>query len=164
MNKKQRAVYPGSFDPITNGHIDIIQRAARVFPDLVVAIVGNPNKTTLFSFEERIDMIEAAVPEISTIQIDMFSGLLVDYVESIGASVVIRGLRAISDFEYEFQMALSNAKMKPDIETFFMMSSEQYSYVSSRLIKEVAVLGGDVSAFVPEYVVKKLSEKLRLSN
>ncbi|MDX9703076.1 MAG: pantetheine-phosphate adenylyltransferase [Candidatus Auribacterota bacterium] len=155
------AVYPGSFDPITYGHIDIIQRAVRVFPDLIVAIVGNPQKKTLFSYEERIEMIKNACPSV---RIETFSGLLVDYVESIGAGVVIRGLRAISDFEYEFQMALSNAKMKPDIETLFMMSSEQYSYVSSRLIKEIAMLGGDVSEFVPEYVVKKLSEKLRLCN
>lgn len=159
-DKPIQAVYPGSFDPITYGHVDIIKRAFKVFPDLVVAVVGNPNKKTLFTFDERVAMIREALGKDISITIDCFNGLLVDYVESIGARVVIRGLRAISDFEYEFQMALSNTKMKPDVETLFMMSSEQYSYVSSRLIREIAVLGGDVSAFVPEYVKRQLSEKI----
>jgi len=154
------AVYPGSFDPITYGHIDVIKRSVAIFPNLVVAVVGNPYKKSLFDFSERVEMIRSAVGDNKNIKIDTFNGLLMDYVCSINAKVVIRGLRAISDFEYEFQMALSNNKLNSNVETLFMMSSAQYSYVSSKLIKEIAQLGGDISAFVPDSVALKLNEKL----
>lgn len=160
-DKSILAVYPGSFDPITYGHIDVIKRSMTIFPNLVVAVVGNPYKQSLFDFEERVDMIQAAIGNKKNIRIDMCSGLLIDYVRSIDAKVIIRGLRAISDFEYEFQMALSNNKLNSSIETLFMMSSAQYSYVSSKLIKEIALLGGDISAFVPRPVALKLNDKLK---
>lgn len=155
------AVYPGSFDPISYGHIDVIKRAARIFPKLIVAVVGNPHKKTLFSFEERKAMIRASVKEIPNIEIDGFQGLLMDYMAKVNARIVVRGLRAISDFEYEFQMALSNRTLTPEVETVFMMSSAQFSFVSSRLIKEIATLGGDVSSFVPDNVARKLDEKIK---
>ena len=155
------AVYPGSFDPITYGHIDVIKRSIAIFPNLVVAVVGNPYKQSLFDFSERVEMIRSAIGDNQNIKIGTFNGLLMDYVCSIKAKVVIRGLRAISDFEYEFQMALSNNKLNSDVETLFMMSSAQYSYVSSKLIKEIAQLGGDISAFVPDAVALKLNEKLK---
>ena len=158
------AVYPGSFDPITYGHIDVIKRSMAIFPNLVVAVVGNPYKQSLFDFSERVDMIRSVIGDNKNIKIDTFNGLLIDYVCSINAKVVIRGLRAISDFEYEFQMALSNNKLNSDIETLFMMSSAQYSYVSSKLIKEIAQLGGDISAFVPGSVADKLYQKLKKLN
>ncbi len=160
--KAKIAIYPGSFDPITYGHIDIINRAAGIFPELIVAVVNNLNKKTLFSLEEREEMLRAVIKDKENVKIDSFDGLLVDYVESKGSRIIVRGLRAISDFEYEFQMALSNDKLKPDVETVFMMSSEQYSYVSSRLIKEIGRLSGDVSQFVPDHVVDKLRHKLNL--
>jgi pantetheine-phosphate adenylyltransferase len=162
MVKKSRlAIYPGSFDPITYGHIDVINRAVRIFPDLIVAVVGNPRKKTLFSFDERKEMIRLAIGDKkNNIRIDGFDGLLMDYARAKNASVVVRGLRAISDFEYEFQMALSNKAMTPDIETVFMMSSADYSFVSSRLIKEIAFLGGDVSSFVSDFVARKLRDKI----
>jgi pantetheine-phosphate adenylyltransferase len=156
------AVYPGSFDPITNGHIDIIRRALRVFPRVTVAVAYNPNKdAAMFTPAERVDMIRQALADVGDRVIaDSFTGLLVDYAERIGAQVLIRGLRAVSDFEYEFQMTMMNRHLKPRIETVFMMAGEQYFYTSSRLVKEVATFGGDVRNLVPEFVMDRFAERL----
>jgi pantetheine-phosphate adenylyltransferase len=156
------AVYPGSFDPITNGHIDIIRRALRVFPRVTVAVAYNPNKdAAMFTPAERVQMIEQALADVGDRVIaDSFTGLLVDYAERIGAQVLIRGLRAVSDFEYEFQMTMMNRHLKPKIETVFMMAGEQYFYTSSRLVKEVATFGGDVRNLVPEFVMDRFAERI----
>lgn len=161
MSEHTLAIYPGSFDPITYGHLDIIQRAAAVFPRLIVAVLHNPHKKSLFSFDERILLIKEVLGHMPNVKIDGFEGLLADYVRPTNAKIIVRGLRAISDFEYEFQMALTNKKICPDVETVFMMSGEQYSYISSRLIKEISMLGGDVSHFVPSAVNRELLKKLR---
>ena len=153
------AVFPGSFDPITNGHLDIVDRGLAVFDRVRMAILVNPDKQPLFSVEERVALIREAYRRNPRVEVDTFSGLLVDYAERVGASVIIRGIRAISDFEYEFQMALMNRRLNPQIETVFMMPAESYSYVSSRLVKEVFQLGGRVSDLVPPVVEKRLSEK-----
>ncbi len=139
------AVFPGSFDPITNGHLDIIARGLSVFDEVMIAILVNPEKRPLFTVEERVEIIREAFRGNRRVRVDTFSGLLVDYAEKIGASVIVRGLRAISDFEYEFQMALMNRRLNPRIETVFMMPAESYSYLSSRLVKEVFQLGGRVT-------------------
>lgn len=156
------AIYPGSFDPITNGHIDIIRRALRVFPRVTVAVAYNPNKdAAMFTPAERVDMIRQALDDVGDrIIADSFTGLLVDYAERIGAQVLIRGLRAVSDFEYEFQMTMMNRHLKPKIETVFMMAGEQYFYTSSRLVKEVATFGGDVRNLVPEFVMDRFAERI----
>jgi pantetheine-phosphate adenylyltransferase len=156
------AVYPGSFDPITNGHIDIIRRALRVFPRVTVAVAYNPNKdAAMFTPAERVQMIQQALADVGDRVIaDSFTGLLVDYAERIGAQVLIRGLRAVSDFEYEFQMTMMNRHLKPKIETVFMMAGEQYFYTSSRLVKEVATFGGDVRNLVPEFVMDRFAERI----
>ena len=154
-----RAVFPGSFDPITNGHLDIIQRGLSVFDDVTVAILVNSDKKPLFTVEERVELIKETYKGEPRITVDTFSGLLVDYAERIGVAVIVRGLRAISDFEYEFQMALMNRRLDPNIETVFMAPADGYSYVSSRLVKEVFQLGGDVSALVPKLVERRLREK-----
>ncbi len=154
------AVYPGSFDPLTNGHVDIILRGARLFDRIIVAILANAEKAPLFSMDERVDITRTVFREFPHVEVDTFEGLLVDYVERRGAQVIVRGLRAVSDFEFEFQMALMNQRLKPQIETVFMMPAEQYTYISSRLIKEVFSLGGRVSGLVPEMVEKRLREKL----
>lgn len=156
---KTLAVFPGSFDPITNGHVDIIARGLKVFDQVVVAILVNSEKKPLFTVEERLETIRAAFKSQPRVQVDTFSGLLVDYAMQKGASVIVRGLRAISDFEYEFQMALMNRRLDKRIETVFMMPAEQYSYLSSRLVKEVFQLGGDVSGLVPLVVERRLREK-----
>lgn len=158
------AVYPGSFDPITNGHIDLVERTLRVFDRVIVAIAINPAKdSSLFTTEERIEMIREVFKDVGRqVQVDSFEGLLVDYAERVGAQVIIRGLRAISDFEYEFQMTMMNRELKPNIETLFMMTGESYFYISSRLVKEVVGLGGDVSAFVPKNVLRSLKEKFKV--
>jgi pantetheine-phosphate adenylyltransferase len=153
------AVFPGSFDPITNGHLDIVDRGLAVFDRVRMAILVNPEKQPLFTVEERLAIIREAYRRNPRVEVDTFSGLLVDYASRVGASVIIRGLRAISDFEYEFQMALMNRRLDPRIETVFMMPAESYSYVSSRLVKEVFQLGGRVSDLVPSVVEKRLSEK-----
>jgi pantetheine-phosphate adenylyltransferase len=153
------AVFPGSFDPITNGHLDVVDRALQVFDRVRMAILVNPEKEPLFTVEERVDIIREAYRGNRRVEVDTFSGLLVDYAHRVGASVIIRGIRAISDFEYEFQMALMNRRLNPQIETVFMMPAESYSYVSSRLVKEVFQLGGRVTDVVPAVVERRLSDK-----
>ena len=154
-----KAVYPGSFDPITNGHIDIIKRGLAIFDEVIVAIAKNSEKKPLFTVKERVKMIREIAKGPKGIRVDVFDGLLVDYVKSVGAKAVIRGLRAVSDFEYEFQMAITNRKLGKDVETIFLMSSEKYSYLSSRIVKEVSSYGGNITGMVPESVVKALGEK-----
>ncbi|MBI3781281.1 MAG: pantetheine-phosphate adenylyltransferase [candidate division NC10 bacterium] len=156
------AIYPGTFDPFTFGHIDITRRAHRLFPRLVIAVTTNSEKSALFSLEERQQIIRDATRGMRGVSIDSFEGLLVDYVRRKGARVVIRGIRALSDFEYEFQMALMNRKLCDEIETVFLMPHEKYSYLSSRLVREIALLGGDVSAFVTPMVEKMLKERAAL--
>jgi pantetheine-phosphate adenylyltransferase len=154
------AVYPGSFDPLTNGHVDIILRGARLFDRIIVAILVNAEKSPLFSMEERVDIARKVFADHPNVEVDTFDGLLVDYVERRQAQVIVRGLRAVSDFEFEFQMALMNQRLNSRIETVFMMPAEQYTYISSRLIKEVFKLGGRVNGLVPELVEQRLREKV----
>jgi pantetheine-phosphate adenylyltransferase len=154
------ALYPGSFDPLTNGHLDILERARRLADRVVVAILENDAKTPLFSVSERLEMIREAVGDDPSTPVRSFSGLLVDFAREVGATLIVRGLRAISDYEYELQMALMNRRLTPAIETVFLMANEEYSYVSSRLVKEVAALGGDVSGLVPDPVLRRLTAKL----
>jgi pantetheine-phosphate adenylyltransferase len=153
------AIYPGSFDPLTNGHIDIIERGSRIFDQIIVAILGNVEKTPLFSEGERTAIIQNVFKGRANVQVETFNGLLVDYAQQKQASVIVRGLRAVSDFEYEFQMALMNRHLAPGIETVFMMPAEQYTYISSRLIKEVFTLGGEITGLVPPIVEEKLRAK-----
>ncbi len=160
----RRAIYPGSFDPITNGHLDVIQRAAKLFDEVIVAVAFNEQKSSLFSVEERVALIQRAAADVPNIRIARFDGLLVDFARQQQASAVVRGLRAISDFEFEFQMALMNRKLEPEIETIFMMPAEKYTYISSRIVKEIARLGGDVTAFVPATVAEALQKQLHDSN
>lgn len=163
MARNNIAVYPGSFDPITNGHIDLVKRTLCVFDRVVVAIATNPDKDDhLFSVEERLEMIREVFKRLGKrVLVDSFEGLLVNYAEKTGARVIIRGLRAISDFEYEFQMAMMNRGLKPNIETLFMMTGESYFYISSRLVKEVVSLGGDVSELVPKNVLRRLRKMFK---
>jgi pantetheine-phosphate adenylyltransferase len=158
-NRQSLAVFPGSFDPITNGHLDIVERGLNVFDRVRLAILVNPEKEPLFSIDERVKLIRETYADQPRVEVDTFSGLLVDYAERVGATVIIRGIRAISDFEYEFQMALMNRRLNPSIETVFMMPAESYSYVSSRLVKEVFQLGGRVSDLVPPAVERRLCEE-----
>ena len=153
------AVYPRSFDPITNRHLDVIQRAARLFDRVIVAIAINESKEPLFTMAQRRDLSERSVLHLSNVSVDTFTGLLVDYVSEKGGEAVIRGLRAVSDFEFEFQLALMNRKLNEQVETIFMMPKESYTFISSRMIKEVARLGGDVSSFVPAHVEAAVKEK-----
>ncbi len=153
------AIYPGSFDPLTNGHVDIIERGSRIFDQIIVAILGNVEKTPLFSEAERIAILQNVFEGRPNVKVETFSGLLVDYAQRKKASVIVRGLRAVSDFEYEFQMALMNRHLAPGIETVFMMPAEQYTYISSRLIKEVFTLGGEITGLVPPIVEKMLRDK-----
>ena len=153
------AIYPGSFDPLTNGHVDIIERGARIFDQIIVAILANVEKTPLFSESERVALIQDVFKDRPNVQVDTFDGLLVDYAQRKNASVLVRGLRAISDFEYEFQMALMNRHLAPGIETVFMMPAEQYTYISSRLIKEVFMLNGQIDGLVPPIVEERLRAK-----
>jgi pantetheine-phosphate adenylyltransferase len=154
------AVYPGSFDPLTNGHVDIITRGARLFDRIIVAILINAEKAPLFTMEERVEIAREVFKDLPNVEVDTFDGLLVDYVERRQAQVIVRGLRAVSDFEFEFQMALMNQRLNGKIETIFMMPAEQYTYTSSRLIKEVFRLGGRVHGLVPEMVEERLRRKL----
>jgi pantetheine-phosphate adenylyltransferase len=158
--KKVIAIYPGSFDPPTNGHLDLVERGSRIFDELVVAILRNPEKDPLFSLGERRHMLEDLTSGFKNVQVDTFDGLMVDYAAKVNATAVLRGIRALSDYEYELQMALMNRKLLPDLETVFMMPAEQYSYLSSRLVREVARLGGAITGLVPELVEQRLREKL----
>lgn len=155
------AIYPGSFDPITNGHLDIIERCSEKFEKLVVAVLNNTSKNTLFSVEERVKLIERTVKDYPNVEVDSFSGLLIEYASSKDVSVIVRGLRAVSDFEYEMQMALTNKSLHSEIDTFFLISSSQYSFLSSSVVKEVARFGGDVSGMVPEEIEEALREKFK---
>ncbi len=161
QQKERKAVYPGSFDPITNGHVDIIKRGLKVFDSLLVAVLENPKKKTLFSSEERVSMIQEVFVGQKNTEIKAFHGLLVEFAKNNDAKVVIRGLRAISDFEYEFQMALMNMKLDPDIETFFMMPNLSYSFLSSKLVKEIFMLGGCLKDLVPKQVEDRLRVKFK---
>lgn len=154
-----RALYPGSFDPITNGHLDVVARAARLFDEVIVAVAHNESKAALFSIEDRVDLLEASTGHMSNVKVTSFQGLLVDFARAQQARAVIRGLRAVSDFEFEFQMALMNRSLEPDLEALFLMPCEEYSYISSRMVKEVARLGGEVSRFVPECVEAALAKR-----
>ncbi len=155
------AIYPGSFDPVTNGHLDIIERTAAIFDKVTVAILVNSSKTPTFTVDERIDMLKKATAHIPNVEIEFFDGLLVDFVRSKGAKVIIKGLRAVSDFEYEFQMAMLNKSVAPDIETLFMMTGNKYSYLSSSIVKELGRLGATVDEFVPQAIMDNVTEKLR---
>lgn len=157
--KKRIAVYPGTFDPITNGHMDVIDRGLKLFDVLIVAIAENPTKEPLFNVYERIKMVKDAVNKYKNVHVESFNCLLIDYIRQKKANIILRGLRVISDFEYEFQMALTNRKLAPDIETAFMMTAEDHSYLSSRFIKEIARLGGKFDCFVPRNVAKMLKDK-----
>jgi len=155
----RRAVYPGSFDPVTNGHLDVIERAVRLFDEVLVAVARNEAKVGLFPFEERVQLLEAVTSQFPNVKVTRFSGLLVEFARENQIHSIIRGLRAVSDFEFEFQMALMNRKLDPGIETIFLMPKEEYTYLSSRMVKEIARLGGNVDAFVPELISKALREK-----
>jgi pantetheine-phosphate adenylyltransferase len=154
------AIYPGSFDPLTNGHLSLIQRGLKIFDGLVVAVANNPEKTALFTFEERVQFIREAVKGDRRVEIDSFDGLLTDYAKKRGIHTVLRGLRAVSDFEYEFQLANMNRKLDPDFDSVFVMTGEDYFFVSARLVREVAHFGGDVSSLVPAHVNEGLKRKL----
>ena len=154
------AIYPGSFDPITNGHLDLIERGARLFDRLVVAILCNETKQPLFSLDERMEMLAVVVGKFRNVEVDSFDGLLVHYAAKRGATVLLRGIRAISDYEYELQMALMNRRLQPEIETVFLMSGEAHSFISSRLVKEVIGLGGNITGLVPPYVETRLRQRI----
>jgi pantetheine-phosphate adenylyltransferase len=156
---KMIAVYPGSFDPITNGHVDIIKRGLRMFDELIILVAYNPNKKSLFSVRERVEMIGEVIRDFKNVRVDSFDGLLVDYVRDHGANVILRGLRALSDFEYEFQLALINRRLNREVETVFLMTGYKWFYTSSTIINEAASLGGSVKGLVPEIVNMKLQDK-----
>lgn len=158
--KKVIAIYPGTFDPLTNGHLDLIQRGSKIFDELIVGILRNPEKDPLFTINERKEVLLRMTKQYANVRIDTFDGLLVDYARSKGARAVLRGIRAISDYEYELQMALMNRKLDPQIETVFMMPAEAYSYLSSRLVKEIYKLGGSIRGLVPELVEQRLKHKI----
>jgi len=158
------AVYPGTFDPVTNGHLDLVNRASQIFDKVIIAVSNNPHKNPLFSIEERRDLIFRVVQGMDNVEVDMFDGLLVSYAQKKGACALIRGLRAVSDFEYEFQMALMNRKLQPDLETVYLMPSEEYTYINSTISKEIARFGGDISCFVPGPVIDALKEKFSALN
>lgn len=155
----RRAVYPGSFDPVTNGHLDIISRGAALVDELIVAVVTNPSKKPLFTLEERQEILKKTVTDLPNVKIDAFSGLLVDFVRQRQATIILKGLRAVSDFEFEFQMALLNRNLAPEVDTIFLMTADQHAFLSSSSIKEIAQLGGTVARMVPSYVELKLREK-----
>lgn len=155
-----KAIYPGTFDPITNGHLDILARARKIFGSVVVLVLDNPRKKTMFSTEERVSLIKDSVKGIDNISVEIYKGLLVHYADNLKDTVVIRGLRAVSDFEYEFQMALTNRKLSRSFEVLFLMTDMKYTYLSSSIVKEIAVLGGDISCMVPECVEKVLKERV----
>jgi pantetheine-phosphate adenylyltransferase len=156
----QKAIYPGTFDPVTYGHIDLIKRASTIFEEVIVSVAHNLDKKPLFSVEERVNMLKEATKDLSGIRVEDFDELVVDYARRKKVSVIIRGLRMISDFEYEFQMALTNRKLAPDVETIFLMPSESFSYVSSKLLKEAALLGANLKEFVPDFVAQALRKRV----
>ena len=158
---KRTAIYPGSFDPLTNGHLDVIRRAAKLFDRVIVAVAENDSKHPLFTLAERVTLVKQAVTKLPNVQADSFNGLLVEYVAQRRAQTIVRGLRAVSDFEFEFQLALMNRKLDENIETIFMMPKDTYTFLSSRIVKEIARLGGDVRAFVPAHVQAALKKKLK---
>lgn len=160
MNKPVTAIYPGSFDPVTNGHLDLIARGAMIFDKLIVAVARNLDKDPLFQVKERVEMLEAVTFDWKNVEVEIFEGLLMDYARARNASVVLRGIRAVSDYEYELQMAMMNRKIEPQIETVFMLPGEAYSYLSSRLVKELARLGGPVKGLVPPLVEQRLRAKV----
>ena len=155
------AIYPGSFDPITNGHVDIVKRTAAVFDKVIIAVSVNSQKVPLFSIEERIELANSIFSDYDNVEVSTFTGLLAEYAKSVGAKTIIKGLRAVSDFEYEFQMAHMNKKINPEVETMFMMSNQKYSYLSSSIVKEVGRLGGDLTDLVPEQIIDKIYKRLR---
>lgn len=155
-------IYPGSFDPLTNGHLDVIQRAAKLFDKVIVAVANNDRKSPLFSSQERLALVTEAVKHLPHVEADSFEGLLVDFVERRQGQAIIRGLRAVSDFEFEFQLALMNRKLNERVETIFMMPKDTYTFLSSRIVKEIARLGGDISTFVPSHVQQALKSKLKI--
>jgi pantetheine-phosphate adenylyltransferase len=161
--KRVIAIYPGSFDPLTNGHLDLIERGSKIFDGLIVAILRNPEKAPLFTLEERRTMLKEMTARFANVRVDTFDGLLVDYAVQQKASAVLRGIRAISDYEYELQMAMMNRKLEPRLETVFMMPAETYSYLSSRLVREIAKLGGSVEGLVPQTVEERLRRKINNS-
>ena len=162
IKKKKTAIYPGSFDPITNGHMDIIQRGSRLFDELIVAVLVNPEKAPLFTADERVEMIRALIEDrMANVCVDTFEGLLVDYARRHHVSVIVRGVRAVSDYEFELQMALMNRRLEPEIETVLMMPGEAYSYVSSRIVREVFRFGGSVDGLVHPLVKKQMAEKMK---
>ena len=163
VRKMTKAIYPGSFDPVTFGHIDIIQRAAQMVDELTVSILSNKVKSPLFSVEERVNMLKEVTKEIPNVKIDSFSGLLIDYAKSLNATIVVRGLRAITDFEYELQFAQTNRKLAPKIDTIFLFTSLEYAYLSSTTVKEVASFGGDILEFVPPAIAKDIYKKYGIS-
>ena len=158
---KRTAIYPGSFDPLTNGHLDVIRRAAKLFDHVIVAVAENDSKHPLFTLAERVVLVKQAVTKLPNVRADSFNGLLVEYVAERRAQTIVRGLRAVSDFEFEFQLALMNRKLDENIETIFMMPKDTYTFLSSRIVKEIARLGGDVRAFVPAHVQAALKKKLK---
>ena len=157
------AIYPGSFDPLTNGHLDVIERAAKLFDRVIVAVAKSDSKNPLFTLEERVKLVQGAVRKMKNVRADSFDGLLVEYVNRCNAQAVVRGLRAVSDFEFEFQLALMNRKLNDRFETIFMMPKDTYTFLSSRIVKEIARMGGDVAAFVPVHVRRALKTKLASS-
>ena len=161
MPKGRTAIYPGSFDPVTNGHLDVIHRAARIFDKVIVAVADNTSKTSLFTIQERVDMLKVAAKHLRNVSVDTFDSLVIDYARRKKVNVLIRGLRMTSDFDYEFQIALTNRRLAQDVETVFLMPSEHVSFLSSSLLKEVAALKGDISSLVPPSVERKLKERLK---
>ncbi|HEX5042021.1 MAG TPA: pantetheine-phosphate adenylyltransferase [Candidatus Polarisedimenticolaceae bacterium] len=157
---KRTAVYPGTFDPVTNGHLDLVERGSRQFDRLIIAILRHDEKQPVFSLEERMELLREAAASFPNVEVDAFHGLLVDYAQKVGAGTIVRGLRALSDFEYELQMAMMNRRLAPGVETVFLMPSEAYAYLSSRLVREVARLGGDLTGLVPAQVVEALRRRL----
>lgn len=165
-HQKRIGLYPGTFDPVTNGHLDVIARAARLLDKLVVGVAINTSKGPLFTLEERVELVTAEIDSIAerngmVIEVQPFQGLLIDFARKVGASMIVRGLRAVSDFDYEFQMAGMNYRMAPDVETIFLMASERHQFIASRLVKEVAILGGDITSFVPPRTFERVMQKVR---
>lgn len=158
------AVYPGTFDPLTYGHIDIIERAAAIFDRVIVTVATNPRKSPTFTEDERLEMIGGAITQFPNVRCDRFQGLIADYARSVGAHVLIRGLRAVSDFEFEFQMALVNRKLSHELVTVFLMPGEKYTYLNSTIVKEIGALGGDISSFVPPEIAKKVYQRLHVNH